>query len=56
MKLKQYDIKKIYSDAARRRLLIAESTRIAQLREGIEVSLEYCLASYDQVMREKFRQ
>ena len=53
MSLKRYDIRKIYSDPARRRLLIAESTRITQLREGIEVSFEECLASYDEVMREK---
>jgi len=53
MKLKRYNIKAIYGNPAMRRLLIAESTRITQLREGIEVTIEQCLASYDEVMKEK---
>ena len=53
MKLKRYDIKKILGNPELRRQLIAESTRITQLREGIEVTLDECLVSYDEMMKEK---
>lgn len=55
MKLKRYDIKKIYGDPKLRRELIAESTRISFLREGVELTIEECLASYDMVMSEKIK-
>ena len=53
MKLRRYDIKKIYGDPKLRRELISESTRIAFLREGVELTIEECLESYDTVMCEK---
>ena len=53
MKLKRYNIKKLYSDPARRRMMIAQSTVATQAREGIDITLEEALASYDEVMKEK---
>lgn len=49
--LKRYNIKEIYSDAARRRMLIARSTVVAQAREGIDITLSQALASYDEVTK-----
>ena len=53
MKLKRYDIKKLFADPARRRMMIAESTRVTMAREGVDITLAESLASYDQVMKEK---
>jgi len=53
MKLKRYNIKEIYSDPVRRRMMIAQSTVVTQAREGIDITLEEALASYDEVMKEK---
>ena len=53
MKLKRYDIKRIYSNPVLRRMLIAESTRLTMLSEGSIISLEESLVSYDLVMKEK---
>ena len=54
MKLKRYNIKKIYSNPKLKRELIAESTRITMLREGIELTIQQCLDSYDEVIKEKY--
>ena len=53
MLLRRYDIKTLYSDPVRRRLLIAESIVITMAREGIDITLEQSLESYDRVMAEK---
>jgi len=53
MKLKRYDIKKIFSDPIKRRLIIARSTVVTQAREDIIITLEEALESYDRVMKEK---
>lgn len=47
--LKRYDIRWIFSDPQRRRLMIARSTVVTQAREGIVITLEDALASYDQL-------
>lgn len=52
-KLKRYDIKKLLADPARRRMMIAQSTVVTMAREGIDITLEESLKSYDQVMKEK---
>jgi hypothetical protein len=53
MKLKRYDIKKLLSDPVRRRMMIANSTVVTMAREGIDITLEQALASYDEIMKEK---
>lgn len=45
--------KKLFSDPARRRMMIAESTRVTMAREGVDITLDESLASYDKVMKEK---
>lgn len=54
MALKRYDIKKLYSDPEMRRKLIAQSTVVTMAREGIDITLEESLISYDAVMKEKY--
>jgi hypothetical protein len=55
MELKRYDIKSILKDKAKRRMLIAHSTMVTMAREGVDITLEQSLASYDEVMKEKER-
>jgi len=52
-KLKHYDIKKIYADPKRRRMLIAKGTVVVMAREGIDITLEEALGSYGEVIKEK---
>ena len=51
--LKRYDIKKIYGNPILRRELIANSTVVTMAREGIDITMDEALASYDMVMKEK---
>lgn len=53
MKLKRYDMRRILADPARRRLMVARATVALQAMEGIDITLEESLASYDRVMAEK---
>jgi hypothetical protein len=53
VKLKRYDIKKLLSDPEIRRQMIAYSTVVTMAREGIDITLEESLKSYDEVMKEK---
>ena len=53
MKLKRYDIKKLFSDSELKRWMISNSTVITMAREGIDITLEESLASYDEVKKEK---
>lgn len=52
-KLKRFDIKKILANPELRRWIIASSTVATMAREGIDITLEESLASYDKVMKEK---
>jgi hypothetical protein len=45
--LKRYDMKAIMADPAKRRMLVARGTQAAQAREGIDITLEEALVSYD---------
>lgn len=45
--MKRFDIRAILANPAARRMLIARSTVATQAREGIDVTLEEALASYD---------
>lgn len=49
MALKRYNVKHLYSCPERRRLLIARSTVATQAREGVDITLDEALASYDQL-------
>jgi len=53
MKLKRYDIKRIYADPVLRREMIAKSTVVTMAREGVDITLQESLDSYDKVMKEK---
>lgn len=53
VKLKRYDIKKLLSDPIMRRWMIANSTVVTMAREGIDITMEESLKSYDEVMKEK---
>jgi len=53
MALKRYDIKKLLANPKLRRWMIANSTRITMMREGLDVTMKQCLDSYDEVMREE---
>lgn len=52
-KLRRYDMRAILADPARRRLMVARATVALQAMEGIDITLEESLASYDRVMVEK---
>lgn len=52
-KLRRYDMRAILADPARRRLMVARATVALQAMEGIDITLEESLASYDRVMAEK---
>lgn len=45
--LKRYNIRQLYACPRRRRLLIAHGTVVVQAREGIDITLDEALASYD---------
>jgi hypothetical protein len=45
--LKRYDMKAIMADPAKRRMLVARGTQVTQAREGIDITLEEALVSYD---------
>lgn len=46
-------MRRILADPARRRLMVARATVSLQAMEGIDITLEESLASYDRVVREK---
>ena len=52
-KLQRFDMKKILSDPAQRRMMVARGTVATQAREGIDITLEEALESYDRIMKEK---
>lgn len=52
LQLKRYDMRRVLADPAVRRMLIARGTVFVQAREGIDITLEEALASYDRVMAE----
>ena len=52
-KLRRYDIKAILADPVKRRLMVARSTVATMAREGVDITLEQSLASYDKIMAEK---
>lgn len=47
--LKRYDMKAIMADRAKRRMLVARGTQATQAREGIDITLEEALVSYDKL-------
>jgi hypothetical protein len=47
--LKRYDMKAIMADRAKRRMLVARGTQAIQAREGIDITLEEALVSYDKL-------
>lgn len=49
MKLKRIDIKAILADPAQRRMMVARGTVAIQAREGIDITLEQALESYDRL-------
>lgn len=53
MKLKRYPIKAMLADPVVRRGILARSTVVTMAREGVDITLEQSLSSYDEVMREK---
>lgn len=52
-KLKRFDIKAILTDPAVRRMMVARSTVATQAREGIDITLQEALESYDRMLKEK---
>lgn len=52
-KLRRFDIKKILTNPAQRRMMVARSTVATQAREGIDITLEEALESYDKIIAEK---
>lgn len=51
MQLKRFNVKEISSDPNKRRMLIAESTVADMAREGIDITLDQALESYDQIKK-----
>lgn len=51
--MRRYDIKAILSDPAKRRMLIAQSTVATMAREGIDITLQQALDSWDLIQKEK---
>lgn len=51
--LRRFNIQKILADPAQRRMMVARATVAAQAREGIDITLEEALESYDRIMKEK---
>ena len=47
--MRRIDIRAILSDPAKRRMLVAQGTVAIQSREGIDITLEEALASYDKL-------
>ena len=45
--LKRYNIRELLSNPARRRMMLANSTVVTMAREGIDITLEDALKSYD---------
>lgn len=47
----RYNMRAILADPAKRRLMIARGTVALQAMEGIDITLEESLASYDRTIR-----
>jgi hypothetical protein len=51
--MRRFNIKEIYSCPKRRRMMIARGTVAIQAREGIDITLEEALQSYDRIQEQK---
>jgi hypothetical protein len=51
--LRRFDIKNILADPEQRRMMVARSTVATQAREGIDITLEEALESYDRIIKDK---
>lgn len=51
--LRRFDMQKILADPAQRRMMVARGTVAIQAREGIDITLEQALESYDRIIKEK---
>lgn len=47
--MKRFNIKTILADPAKRRRMVTRGTVVVQAREGVDISLEQALESYDRM-------
>lgn len=53
LQFERRDMRRVLADPAVRRMMVARGTVAVQAREGIDITLEEALTSYDRVMAEK---